>query len=308
MSKSGKKWLLWISVIILILSIAAIIILNVVPYSDTIDNLQILSAVFISFSLIDLVVMFSIRFQDHKWFNRTMLVSTILVLPSCLGMYFFVGKVDHYPEYILLILVILICLLALFTSIYIFIIRYPDELKGILALLLLIIICVVWSRLKFSFSIVEDLLLPGFIVLTAAGIYMLGVRCLFIIERNRYLKVISYIACTLTAFGCFVFMLKMQGDEFSIMELIYFIPAFLLTMIVLLSLPVSGYVTWTSLQKRILKKIAIAWVFFLIIFSVRYIYPDLFNSMIFRQKPEPSEFWFQDYDYKIPDNNGLEIH
>jgi hypothetical protein len=32
--------------------------------------------------------------------------------------------------------------------------------------------------------------------------------------------------------------------------------------------------------------------------------------MIFRQKPEPSEFWLQDYDndYKIPDKNGLEIH
>jgi hypothetical protein len=234
-----------------------------------------------------------------------MLVSTILVLPLSLGIWICDENVNNLPDYIFMIWAILICLLALLTSIYIFIIRYPDELKGILALLLLIIICVVWSRLKFSISIVEDLLLPGFILLTAAGIYMLGVRCLFIIEKNRYLKVISYIACTLTAFGCFVFMLKMQGNEFSIMELIYFIPAFLLTLIVLLSLPVSGYVTWTSLQKRILKKIAIAWVFFLIIFSVRYIYPDLFNSMIFRQKPEPPEFWLEDYN--VPNNNGLEI-
>ncbi|MCX6334166.1 MAG: hypothetical protein NT092_07665 [Bacteroidia bacterium] len=304
MEKSVKKRVFWISIIILILSVGTIIYIDTLPGTDAVDNFQILSAILISMALIDLIVLFFLKYHDRRWLKRITLYSTLIVLPLSFPVYIVFNN-SYLPIYLEIIMVVFMFILCLLSLIYIFIIRAPDELRGMLTLLILIVICVVLTRLKVNFSIVEDLLLPGFITLTAGGIYMLGLRSLFVVEKNGYLKIISFIACTLTAFGCFLIMLKMQGNDFSIMELVYFIPAFLLTLIVLLSLPVSGYVTWISLQKRILKKIAIAWIFFLIIFSIRYIYPDLFTSIVFREKPEPPEFWLEDYN--IPNNNGLEI-
>jgi hypothetical protein len=92
------------------------------------------------------------------------------------------------------------------------------------------------QRFDFSVSAIEDLFLPGFVVLTAVGMYMFGLRCLFIIEKNRYLKSVAFIACTLTTFGSFLFFLKMQGETIDILELVYIAPALLVTLVVLLSL------------------------------------------------------------------------
>jgi hypothetical protein len=132
---------------------------------------------------------------------------------------------------------------------------------------------------------------------------MFGFRCIFFIEKNGYLKTVSFISCTLTSFGSLFFLLKIQGEKIENLELFYFIPAFLMTLVVLLSLPISGYIQWSSVHKRILKKVAISCVFFLIIFSIRFVYPDFFKQVIFKQDKEFPEFFLNDYN--IPDKNGL---
>ena len=188
--------------------------------------------------------------------------------------------------------------------IYLFILREPAELTGVLVLLVFIVISVVLQRFKISFSAIEDLFLPGFILLTATGLYMFGLRCLFIVEKNSYLKTTSFIACTLTAFGSFLFLLEMQGDKVDVLELIYFVPAFLMTLIVLLSLPISGYINWSSQHKLILKKIVISCFFFLFIFSFRFVYPDFFKLIVLKSETVENEFFMEDYE--LPVKNGLE--
>jgi hypothetical protein len=132
---------------------------------------------------------------------------------------------------------------------------------------------------------------------------MYGLRCILIIEKNSYLKSVSFSACILTAFGSFLFLLKLEGEKIDILELVYIIPALLLTLIVLLSLPVSGYIQWSLLHKRILKKIALTSIFFLLIFSFRFLYPDFFKQLILKPAKEYPEFYLE--DYKLPDKNGL---
>jgi hypothetical protein len=303
MINTSKKIFLWISLAVAILSGAALIYLSSLEYSSKNEDLSSLAAVILSIFALNLVTLFGLRFREKKWFIRSGLFSTALFLP--LSVAFFIGiEMREVSEMIMILLLVLMCLAGLISVTYLFLIRDPGELRVILTVLILIVFFVVWNRLDLPYILTDALLWELIFVLTA-GLYIYGLRCFLIIEKNRYLKVISFIGCALTAFGSFLFMLKMNGNNTSVFDLVYFIPAFLLTLIVLVSLPATGYFSWLVLHKKILKRISIAWIFILLIFSIRFIYPDLFRVMVIREEVESTqEFWLD--DYKVPDKNGLE--
>jgi hypothetical protein len=305
MTDRGKKWLMWCSLMMLIFSIAGLIISGMVKNSKVADLIRIICTFALIISLLNLGVLFSIKYQNRKWLKKTTMISLFLLPVFATGVYFLAQNTSFLDSGLLSFLaIILLFLLMLLALIYVFILRKVTEMRGILVLLLFIVISVVLQRIEISSSAVQDLFLPGFIILTAIGLYMYGMSCLFIIEKNRFLKTISFIACTITAFGSFLFFLKMTGEKVENLELVYFIPAFIMTLVVLLSLPISGYIHWSLLHKRILKKVAIAWIFFLLVFSIRFLYPDFFKQMVYKEYKEYPEFFLK--DYKIPDKNGLE--
>jgi hypothetical protein len=311
MSESGKKWLMWGSLITLPIWIGGTIFFSI--YLDTGTNQVLVRIsevmVFVSFifavlSGLNLTVIFSIRFHERRWLNQIGKFSLFLLPLFSIFIYILTNNTEVLDSALAIIPIIIIILLILFVLIYLFILREPAELTGVLVLLVFIVISVVLQRFKISFSAIEDLFLPGFILLTATGLYMFGLRCLFIVEKNSYLKTTSFIACTLTAFGSFLFLLEMQGDKVDVLELIYFVPAFLMTLIVLLSLPISGYINWSSQHKLILKKIVISCFFFLFIFSFRFVYPDFFKLIVLKSETVENEFFMEDYE--LPVKNGLE--
>ncbi|MBK7134627.1 MAG: hypothetical protein IPH69_17965 [Bacteroidales bacterium] len=153
---------------------------------------------------------------------------------------------------------------------------------------------------------IYPILIPFLLItlLTGSGMLLYGFRCLFQIKKNHYLKYISLIACVVIAYGSYVFASKMTGEGVPVLELIYFVPAFLLTLIVLFSLPFSGYIHWITLHKRILKKIMIPWIFFFIVFSVSIVSPDLIRKIITKEDKKKIEFRMNDYEVK--NKNGLE--
>jgi hypothetical protein len=305
MNDRGKKWLLWGSLLILVLSIAGIIYLSIITYTKIVDKLQLLCAIIMVLSALNFFVLFSIRFIDRKWLKKMTLISIFLLPPFAIGVYFLGSKTNVLDsELVAIPAIVLLCLLIISSLVYIFIIRKIEEMRGIVVLLIFIVISILLQRINISSSLINMIFVPGFILLTAVGLYMYGIICLFAINKNGFLKTVSFLACTITAFGSFIFFLKMTGEKVENMELMYFIPAFIMTLVVLLSLPISGYIRWNLLHKRIFKKVAIAWVFFLLIFSIRFIYPDLFTQMVFKESKEYPEFFLK--DYKIPDKNGLE--
>lgn len=304
MSESARKWMLWGNLITLIIAVAGLIYLSIITYTRIIGDYQIICLIVLILAGLNLIIMFSIRYHDRKWLKRISKNSVYLLPVVSIVFYFLLDLIDSSPIWIGIFVVCLIIILILLDLIYIFILREAGDIKGILVLLIFIVISIVMQRFDFSLSAIEDLFLPGFVVLTAAGMYMFGLRCLFMVEKNGYLKSVAFLACTLTAFGSFLFLLRTQGETIDILELVYIVPAFLLTMIVLLSLPISGYIHWSLLHKRILKKIVYTSVFFLLIFSFRYLYPDFFKQIVLKQEKEIPEFNLN--DYKIPDKNGLE--
>jgi hypothetical protein len=304
MSQSVRKWMLWGNLITLIIAVAGLIYLSIITYTKIIGDYQIICLIVLILAGLNLIIMFSIRYHDRKWLKRISKNSVYLLPVVSIVFYFLLDLIDSSAMWIGIFVVCLIIILILLDLIYIFILREAGDIKGILVLLIFIVISIVMQRFDFSLSAIEDLFLPGFVVLTAAGMYMFGLRCLFMVEKNGYLKSVAFLACTLTAFGSFLFLLRTQGETIDILELVYIVPAFLLTMIVLLSLPISGYIHWSLLHKRILKKIVYTSVFFLLIFSFRYLYPDFFKQIVIKQEKEIPEFNLN--DYKIPDKNGLE--
>jgi hypothetical protein len=311
MSERGKKWLWWISLLMLFISIGGLVFFAI--YLDYGTNRILVKisqkmvwicVILLVISGLNLIVFLSFKYQDRLLMKYLAKYSIYLLPLVSIGFYFMLDYFDTSGIWIGIILVCLIIILVLLALIYTFIFREAGEIKGIIVLLSCIIISVIMQRFDFSLSAIEDLFLPGFVVLTAAGMYMFGLRCLLMVEKNGYLKSVSFLACTLTAFGSFLFLLKMQGEKVDIFELVYFIPAFLLTLIVLLSLPISGYIHWSLLHKRILKKIVVTSIFFLLIFSFRFLYPDFFKQIVLKQEKENPEFYLD--DYKLPDKNGLE--
>lgn len=305
MSEQGKKWLLWGSAIIFLLSLGGILITSIIPYSRTIDKIQIIIALVLVLSILNVIVLISIRYHERKWLKLTSRVS-LYALPVCTIVPYILSNYTNYLNSNLVetVFVVLIIILTPFALIYLFIIREASDLVGILILISLVIISVILQQIDIFLNIVEEFLLPIFVILTAAGMYMYGLRCLFILGKNIYLKVVAYIACTLIAFGGYAFLFKVLNGQAVILELVYFIPAFLLTLIVLLSLPISGYIHWNSLHKSILKKIMVSWMFFFIIFSVRFVFPDLFKVMTIKDN-KPS-YYFRMNEYELQNKNGLE--
>lgn len=308
MSESAKKWLLWGSVIALLFSVAAVI--YAIFSKSPNDIYAFFGAPILILSGLNLIALFSLRYSERKWLMNIARFSLYILLLSLFAnylLYDYINPLDTPFKIILVVLFsILISLSCLFALINIFLLKEAGEIKGVMGLLILIVISLILQRFFFTNNRIGGYLFTAFMLLTlltGCGMYLYGVRCLLKVKKNPYLKIVSCLACLFIAFGSTVFALIMSAERVHILELIYFIPGILLTLIVLLSLPVSGYINWTSLHKKILKKIMISWLFFFLIFSVRFIFPEYFRIIEF--KDYNPGYHFDMKDYELQDKNGL---
>lgn len=298
MDKTTKKWLFWLSILILPASVGILIYFSSISSYVDYDNYITIASVFMVLSFLNLIFLALLKLNNKIWIRKVSLLSAVF-LPLIFSLYLF----DNV-SLILILLVVLVCIMSLFALNYIFLIRKPDEKTGLIILLGLITVGVIINRLGIAYYFIDEFFLPVTVILTTCGIYMFGLRSLLETEKNRYLRIISFVACTLSAIGWFFFIFAMQGGKASIFELIYFVPAFLLTLVVLFTLPFSDYINWIPLHKRILKKIMIFWIFIFLIFSLRILFPDYFKIITLRQNKPPYEFVMK--DYPLENKNGLE--
>jgi hypothetical protein len=303
MSESGRKWFLWITLLVLPLSISAIVFSFFFP-SGTYDIFLYIGILLLFLSLVAITLLLSIKYHDRKWLHLVSGVSTYL-FPLFILIFYLITR------YIRFDLIGIFCAFVIFEFMLIalfniFIFREIGEIKGILILLLFIVLSFIILRISILQAKLPDFDMICFVLLTVStgcGMLLYGFRCLFSVEKNTYLKTVSFTACLLIAYGSIVFIAKMQSESTGVFELIYFIPAFLITLIVLFSLPLSGYIHWSALHKRILKKIMISWIFFLLIFSISFVFPDTFKKIVFTGTKPSHEFLMNDYELK--NKNGL---
>jgi hypothetical protein len=304
MKERGLKRLMTGAIITFIISLAALI-LAITKLSVAVDLIASVGTILLLISGIIMTVLLANKFRDRRWFRITIEISTYL-LPVFIFLLYLV--IDYANSDLLILLgIIVLCEFLLLGIINVFILRDAGESKFIMILLLMIVLSFVFVKISVFQKKLPDFDQILFILLnvsTGCGMLLFGFRCLFQIEKNSYLKTVSFIACLLIAYGSIVFIAKMQFSKVDVLEFIYFVPAFIITLVVLFSLPFSNYIHWSQLHKRIINKILIAWFFFLVIFSTSFIFPDLFKKIAFKETKSTYDFLMNDYELK--NKNGLE--
>jgi hypothetical protein len=309
MSESAKKWLVWCSLSLLSLSIIGLLygIINQIIIFLSLSTLVAVS------SAIILIVLYSIKYQDRKVFRKIAELSYYLFISDIILLFLLGALINLFDNFHSAFFLIDAILLSVFTIsvlpalIHIFIFKDPEKIFDIVLLLFFLSLSILFKKLHF---INANFNLIAMIISTGIGIFMYGVRSLLIIEKNKYLRIFSFIGCSLIMAGSLGLLFKMLwwigGD---ILANIYNIPSIAITLIVLLSLPVSGYVLWNSLHKKILKKILIPWTFFLSIFLLRLVFPEAFMLLFSNRIVEQERYEIPGLhlnDYVLKDKNGLE--
>jgi hypothetical protein len=299
MSDRGKRWFLWINVILMLFSFAGMI-------ADEVSNSKFIYKIFfasielLAFSISNIIVIIVLKFERSNWFRKIVQILTFI-----LPVYFFILLAPAEWIYVnsdtgvFMLNLGIICSLVS-TLIYVFLLNKPESIAGLLIIIFYVILTLILKQVYKQTS--EEAIGYGLFLL-GPGMNMFGIRALIIISKNNYLKTITFISGILILFVSME-MIWLSPTGTSVMLVINTFLIFLLTLIVLLSIPASGYFNWTQLHKKIFKKILIPWIFILLIVSVRFIFPDL-NNLFFRQKPnEYQEFYMR--DYQIENKNGLD--
>lgn len=223
-------------------------------------------------------------------------VSLILLLPGVLLLYLL--------ETMIIVIISAIGIL-IFAPFVLYIIH--DNRLALINLLLLagFFIGFIFKRLHFPFS---SVILGLFCALIAAGMVIYFFNCLFTITNNRYLRLTSTTASVLIALGYLSFLFKYNhwpGANLLISS--FYLPMVVLTIIVLLTLPRSGFISWKKRQKDVItKKLIVLWLFLLLMGSLRYILPTAtFNAVFIDEVRQYHEFDMRDYEPAL--KNGLEL-
>jgi len=171
-------------------------------------------------------------------------------------------------------------------------------------LLLFIILGIVfkWYHLPFA-SIIISLGL----VLFSLGIYIFGIRCLYLADKNSYLKYLSFLGCCFITIAMSGLMFKLQhwlgGSELATIANYSIIIG---TTLVLLTLRSSGYLEWKDLHKKIFKQILFPWVFVFVLFIMSFLLPQTFRTIMGVPLENTKTVSFKMPDYSIENKNGLE--
>jgi len=299
MSESLRKWLLWGSVVLLVLSIAGMISADLIIAGDS-DFLFFASFELTIFSVSNILALIFLRFEKNRFFRRIIIILTAF-LPAFLFILLAPASwinVESNLGYSLVIIGLFVSIAA--AIVFVFILNKPGAITGLTLILAFVVLTLVLK--KFTEGISTEAVAFGFFML-GAGMNMFGIRSLFVIKKNTYLKILTYLVCLL------IFLLSWEiiwltPTRKSTFLIVCSILTFATTFFVLLSLPFSGYILWNDEHKRILKKIIIPWIFVLIIVSARFVFPDLNKLFFSEDKAEYQEFYME--DYQIPDKNGLE--
>ncbi len=300
MSKSGNKRLLWVSIVLLLLSIFGAVIGGTIENYKIGDKILYISVELLVLSVSAIIALISLRFENNRWFRKIVILLTIL-LPVCLFIHLAPASWINVTSSLGITLVVTGILVSITaTIVLVFILSKPDSIGGLLIILSFVVLTLV---LKQIYKVADTETIAYGFLMFGPGMTVFGIRSLFIIRKNAYLKTLTFLTCLLIFFVSWE-IIWLTPDSNKTILIIYTILIFIVTFLVLLSLPFSGYILWSQEHKRILKKLMIPWIFILLIVSIRFIFPDL-NKLFFREKPNVyQEFNMQ--DYQILNKNGLE--
>lgn len=286
-----------ISLVFLFLSLVAFVF----GFWSENENLQSLSGAVFMLTIFSILTDYYIRLQEmqskkmirrFRWYSLAAFGTALILIV--------LFKVTGEKWDLLMIFFIPLIYISLIQLIFSLFLNKPDSFRGTLLAMIFILIGIAFKRLHFPGA---GAILTLCSTIMGLGIYAAGLACLFWIPKNNFLKKTSFIGSCLLALAFFGFLFKIQHwPGAGVYMLITQVPIVVMTIIFLLMLPNSGYFSWNKIEKRILGRILIPWVFCLFLISTVYIFP---KASVFK-KEEKIPWSFQMFDYTPENKNGLE--
>jgi hypothetical protein len=295
---------------ILFSSLAGIILftgLFVLGLNSNYEDVVVLPAVLIAFSLISILTSYAIKYQNKKWLRKSAKFSSFL-LPVFIVPVVFIGYYNDGISNLLLAIIIISVILTFFTLINLFIYSDAPSLTGVILLILLFITGLFMKRQHWPLA---GMTITVFTLLISAGSFMFGLRCLFLEGKMTYFRNVTF-------FGSIFMSIAFMGQLFKIqhwfgagpLAIVGFAGLILGSIYVLITLHSSGYIDWQPLHKKVLRKILIPWTFIFFMYISRYMVPEL-NTLIWTPdvtRKKLSNYGFTMKDYSVEEKNGFKMH
>jgi len=266
------------------------------------DPLLAASIGILYFSFVISFSSFAIINSEKKWIRKVAKYSLIfypVILVICVPILMKFNDVS-----LILGLCLIPLILTIFALMHLFLFDNAISLTGSIFLLFFVLIGIICKRYRLPYNEIPLTLSMCWI---SIGIFMYGIRCLYVAEKNAYFKYLSFFGCCLIAITFTTLLFKtMHWPIGSILLNISNILMTLGTIVVLVTLPYSGYIDWPVFHKKILRRLLIPWAFIFLLFIFRYLVPEVWTIIWSTgQTAEKHKPNFGMSDYQIQNKSGI---
>lgn len=282
---------------------AGIIILNsgLFEFEFTFEEVVISWLVAIMFPLISLLTSYSIFHKEKIFIRRT--ARLIFYSYPVVLIFSFLGIMNLSNTILMLAVILLFLFLTIVALMHIFVFSDAADLTGTIVFIFLIISSIILKRYHINYS---GFFIALILAMFSIGCFMYGIRCIYLAEKNNYLKYAAFSGSFIVTIFFMSILWKMQhwplGDSLMYSSNIL-LP--LATIVILLTLPSSGFVEWKTLHKRILLRLLLPWTLIFLLFLLRYLFPEV-NSIVWTRDVGQSSGSFDMPDYDIELKNDFE--
>jgi|GEM_PF-3027670 len=228
---------------------------------------------------------------------------TLYFYPLILGLIFLLMFLSDGSLIFSIILGLVIAISSILLILQLFVFSDAGKVTATIVLMSLLIIGIVFKRLHLPLA---GAILTFSLLILSLGFYVYGIWCLYLAERNRFIKYVSFLSCCVVSISLLGLMCKLQrwplGDAFIISGRWGLV---LGTVAVLLILPSSGYFEWKELHKKILKKLILPWGLLFLLFVLKFLLPEV-DAIVWSKEDNRVYPGFEMYDYEIRSEDNIQ--
>ncbi|HBH84048.1 MAG: hypothetical protein A2X04_13185 [Bacteroidetes bacterium GWF2_41_9] len=199
----------------------------------------------------------------------------------------------------LIIVIIISVILFLLTIVALIHLNVFTDATGLTSTIIFTVLIIISILLKRYHIIYSGLVITMVLALFLIGSFIFGIRCLYLGERNKYFKNVTFwgsFIITLMFMGLLWKLMHWPGGNLIITTSNILLP--LATVIFLLTLPSSGYTEWKPLHKKIIIRLLIPWTLIFMLFLFRFLLPEVHN-IIWNKDVTIVNYGFDMPDYTI---------
>jgi hypothetical protein len=301
MAVSLHKKILITSIAVSVISLGILIPCIILGIEET-----VIPALIIIFSLFSIITLYALRLKEKRWARRiakySIFAAILTLVPALLT-----GINSENPPGSFWILIVITIVFAIIYIIHLFLFTDAISISGVVALLVFILIGIFFKRMHWPLA---GFIISFFSFLLSAGSFAFGLRCLFLAEGINYFRNTTFYGSCILSVMILGLVFKLQhwpGAGYLVIAGL--IASILGTLYLLVTLSSSGYIDWSPLHKKIMRRILIPWIFFFFLMVSRFMVPEL-NTLIWTPEARKTERTVMQYgfgmkDYVIENKNGI---